>query len=246
MILIRRVSGSSMRPALASGDIVVARKITPRVNDIVIARRGGTEVIKRVKRIENDRYYIVGDNQQESTDSRHYGFISKNDILGTIMIILPKAVNPPKLVKPYGLILGRIAAAILIVMAIVHLFRIDTFLPILDTYLPGGGVAAGFMGLVIILSEVFAIPFALRMKLSPLAHIVSGALLALAPLWWLLIDIWMYGLTDGTGQLGGFVVVPATAGVLLLNLIWVAFNYFTLYTLGYNRLKLVGIINQLR
>jgi hypothetical protein len=235
-----------MYPALAPGDVVVARKASLKVGDIVIAHRDGIEIIKRVKRIEKGRYYVVGDNPHESTDSRHYGFISKNDILGTIMIILPKAVNPPKPIKPYGITLGRIAAVILIVMALIHLFRIDTFLPILDTYLPGGGVAAGFMGVVIIFSEVFAVPFALRMKLSPLAHMVSGALLALAPLWWLLIDIWMYGLRDGTGQLGGFVAVPSTTGVLLINLIWVAFNYYTLYTLGYNRLKIASIIGRSR
>lgn len=233
-----------MSPVLRSGDVVVFRRRLPRTGAIALARHGGKEVIKRVTRIEGDGYYLVGDNSHESTDSRHYGFINKSDILGTIMIILPKAVNPPKLVKPYGLWLGRVAAAILVVMALIHLFRIDTFLPILDAILPGGNVAAGFIGIAIILTEVFAIPFALRMKLSPLAHLVSGALLAFAPLWWLLIDIWAFDTGNGTGQLGGFITVPSTMGVLVVNFAWVAFSYYTLYTLGYNRLKLGDLLKK--
>jgi hypothetical protein len=244
MIRVRRVGGSSMRPALLSGDTVVAFRRKPHEGDIVLARHGGREIIKRVGRREGDKYYLVGDNRQESTDSRHYGFISKNDILGTIMIILPKAVHPPTLVKPYGILLGRIAAAILVVMALVHLFRIDTLLPILDEVLPGGRVAASFMGVIIILSEVFALPFALRMKLSPLAHLVSGALLVLAPLWWFLIGIWGFGLVDNTGQLGQFVAVPANTLVLFVNLVWVSFSYYALYLLGYNNLKVSDLLRK--
>ncbi len=241
---VRRVDGSSMRPTLLPGDIVVIRKHMPKVGDITLARRGDMEVIKRVERIEGNKYYLVGDNRFESTDSRHYGFISKSDILGTIMIILPKAVNPPKPIKPYALVLGRVAAVILVILALVQLFRIDTFLPILDEFLPGGTGTASFVGLVIILGEVFAVPFALRMKLSPLAHLVSGALLTLAPLWWLLIDIWTFGLTDNTGQLGQFVAVPGNVAVLFLNLVWVTFSYYTLYLLGYNQLKVKELLRK--
>ena len=244
MLLIRRVDGSSMRPALSPGDIVIVRERMPSAGDIALGRRGGSEIIKRVSRIEGDGYYLVGDNSFESTDSRHYGFVNKSDILGTIMIILPRAVNPPKLVKPYGLWLGRAAAAILVVMALVHLFRIDTFLPILDEVLPGGNVAATSIGLLIILSEIFAIPFALRMKLSPLAHLISGALLVLAPLWWLLVDIWTFGLADNTGQLGQFVAVPGNIFVLLANFAWVAFSYYALYVLGYNNLKVRDLLRK--
>lgn len=244
MILVRRVGGSSMKPTLEPGSLVVALKRPTKVGDIVIARRGNKDIIKRVKRVDGNSHYLIGDNSEESTDSRHYGNIAKSDILGTIMIVLPKAVNPPKLVKPYAILLGRIAAAILVVMALVQLFRIDTFLPILDKNLPGGSGWAGIFGVFIILSEVFAIPFALRMKLSPLAHLKSGALVVLAPLWWFLIDIWTLGLTDNTGQLGKFVAVPGTVWVLLLNLVWVVFSYYTLYTLGYNRLRVSDLLRK--
>lgn len=233
-----------MIPALMPGDVILARTREVSVGDIVLADRNGKEIIKRVKRVEDGGYYLVGDNSQESTDSRHYGKIAKSDILGTIMIVLPKSTNPPKLVKPFAVRLGQAAALILIAIALIQLFRIDTFLPILDEILPGGNVAAGFIAVFIILSEVFAIPFALRMKLSPLAHLKSGALVVLAPLWWVLIDIWSLGLADNTGQLGQFVAVPANTFVLLVNVAWLAFSYYTLYTLGYNRLKLRDLLRK--
>lgn len=227
-----------MEPSLHAGDVVFILPKTPRVHDIAIASLNGREVIKRVQRIEKGKYYLVGDNRIESIDSRHYGFVSKTDILGTIMIVLPKSVHPPKPVLPYGHYLGRAAALILVAMTVAHLFRIDTFIPIIDTIIPGAGVAAVSMSLVIILSEVFAIPFALRMKLSPLAHIMSGALVAFAPLWWLLLTVWAYGSGTNTGQLGEFVFVPANGWIIALNAIWVVLAYFTLYALGYNRLKM--------
>jgi hypothetical protein len=233
-----------MQPTINSGDVVVVLRRQPRAGEVALASVRGREVIKRVKRLDAGKYYLVGDNPDESTDSRHYGNVAKSDILGTIMIVFPKSTNPPKLVKPYGLWLGRVAAAMLTIVALVQLFRIDTFLPILNENLPGGDVAASFIGVFIILSEVFAIPFALRMKLSPLARLKSGALLALAPLWWLLITIWTFGLTDNTGQLGEFVSVPANGVVLFLNLLWVAFSYYALYTLGYNHLKLRDLLRK--
>jgi hypothetical protein len=233
-----------MHPALRDGDIVVGVRRVPQVGAIVVAKQGNREVIKRVRHIDGDKVYLVGDNSQDSTDSRHYGNINKSAILGTIMMILPKATNPPKPVKTYGVLLGRIAAAVLVAMALIHLFRIDTLIPILDDALPGGGVAASIVALIIVFSEVFAVPFALRMKLSPLAHIISGALVAFAPLWWVLIGIWTLGISDTTGQLGSFVIVPSVGWVLALNILWVAFNYFALYTLGYNRLSVKQLLNK--
>jgi nickel-type superoxide dismutase maturation protease len=236
--MIRRVVGRSMMPTLSPGDTVLTRKRHPKLDDIVIARHDGREVIKRVTRIEADRYYLIGDNSEDSTDSRHYGFINKSDILGTIMIVLPKSVSPPKLVLPYGLWLGRVAAISFALMALVHLFRIDTFIPIIDTIVPGGNGMAIFISLVMILSEIFAIPFALRMKLSPLAHLMSGALVVFAPLWWLLLTIWALGTDLSTGQLGEFVSVPANTWAITVNIVWVVLGYVTLYALGYNRLSL--------
>lgn len=233
-----------MSPALMPGDIVLTVPVGLKKGSIVLAEVNGREVIKRVDKLDGAKVHLIGDNRNDSTDSRHYGPVNKNVILGTIMIIFPKATNPPKLVKSYSLWLGRAVAGLLVLIALVHLFRIDTLVPILDELLPGGSVFAGFITVAIIFSEIFAVPFALRMKLSPLAQLLSGGLVALAPLWWLLLSIWAYDTGQQVGMLGEFVPIYATTLLVAVNTLWVAFNYFTLYTLGYNRLKVRDLLKK--
>lgn len=244
MIFVRRVRGSSMTPTLEPGDIVVAMRRRLAVGMVVIARQEGREVIKRIERLDTNSAYLVGDNRDDSTDSRHYGNVSKSAILGTIMTRVPRPINPPKLLKPYGATLGRIAAAVLVAMAVVHLYRIDTFIPILDEVLPGGSGLASVGALIIVLSEIFAVPFALRMRLSLLAQVVSGALIVLAPLLWVLVDIWSMGIANTTGQFGEFADVPSTLLVTVLNIVWLGFNYYALYALGYSRLSIAALLKK--
>lgn len=227
-----------MEPALSPGQIIGGWERRIRVGDIVVAKQAGREIVKRVTSIDGTKVYLVGDNSQHSTDSRHYGPVAFSDIIGSMMIKLPKAVDPPKLVKPYGVWFGRSAAAVLALMAVVHLFRIDTLIPILDGALPGGSTAAAWIAVLIVLSEVFAIPFALRMKLSPLAQLKSGALIVFTPFWWLLISVWSYSEPVSIGQFGEFVATPSGAGLVVCNVTWVAFSYVTLWLLGYNSFKL--------
>ncbi len=156
----------------------------------------------------------------------------------------PKAVHPPKLVKPYAPVLGYIAAGILAVFAIVHLFRIDTLVDIVDKLLPGGSTAAGWFVVVVVLAEVFALPFLLRTKLSPAAHIASGFMTILAPLMWTLFAIWSYGSEFSTGQLGEFIDVPSAWFVIVLNFVWLGFNFYTIWALGYNNLRVKDILRK--
>jgi len=233
-----------MLPTLQSGQIVLGWRKKLAGGDIVLARQSGREVIKRVESIKDDKVYLIGDNRMESHDSRHYGPVEFQDIIGSIMIKLPLASNPPKLVKPYGAWVGRAAAAVLVLMALIHLFRIDTLIPILDKALPGGAGWATFMVVVIVLAEVFAVPFALRMKLSLLAHFKSGALMVFAPLLWLLIAIWVYGTGASTGQFGQFIETPSTNMLVVLNLLWLGLNYYALWLLGYNNLPLAKLLKK--
>ena len=159
--------------------------------------------------------------------------------------IFPKAVKPPKLVKPYGPLLGYAAAAILALFAIIHLFRIDTLVPIIDDVLPGDTGAAATFVVAIVLAEVFALPFLLRMKLSPLAHICSGFLVILAPLMWTLLAMWSYNAGISTGQLGEFVHLPSTWLLVVANFMWLGYNFYTLWTLGYNNLKIAHIFGKI-
>ena len=147
--------------------------------------------------------------------------------------------KPPELQNPYGTIMGIFAAGISIFFAILQLFRIDTLVPLVDVYVPGGVVGASLLIVAVLLAQVFGVPFALRMKLSRLGHVVSGALLAMAPLYWLLVNIWNYGLDHvSTGQFGSFVSTPSGWVAMLLNAAWLVFVLATLWALGYGSYRL--------
>ena len=85
-----RVEGDSMLPVLKSGDTVL---INPRAKaepgDIVAAHHpyiGKTKLIKRIDSIDSQgRFILVGDNPSESTDSRSFGSLAKDDILGKVV-----------------------------------------------------------------------------------------------------------------------------------------------------------------
>jgi len=84
-----RVEGDSMLPILKNGDLVLINLDTePRIGDIVLAAHPFKKSVKIIKRINEitteNRYFLVGDNQGESTDSRIFGTIAKNDILGKV------------------------------------------------------------------------------------------------------------------------------------------------------------------
>lgn len=158
--------------------------------------------------------------------------------------IFPKPVDAPAPVKPYGLWLGRAAATISIVFALIHLIRIDTLVPIVDDVLPGGKVIASLTVVLVILAEILAVPFLLRMKLSPLAHIVSGFEAIFAPLTWTLLSIWAIGTGHSTGQLGEFVDTLGSPLLISLNVAWLAFAFYALWTLGYNNLKLKAALRK--
>lgn len=86
-MLIRRVSGSSMEPALKAGQIVVCTsKIKKlKIGDIIIFQHQGLEKIKRVSSLSGDKILVLGDNKKESTDSRSFGSINSKQIIGKVI-----------------------------------------------------------------------------------------------------------------------------------------------------------------
>ena len=85
-----RVEGDSMAPTLNDGDTVL---IMPRANatpgDIVLAKHPYKQSVKILKRIAEvdagSRYKLVGDNLDASTDSRVFGTVSEDDLLGKVV-----------------------------------------------------------------------------------------------------------------------------------------------------------------
>ena len=78
-----------MNPTLKDGEVVlVDREARIEVGDIVVARlpveQG--EVVKRVALItERGHYFLVGDNLEDSIDSRHYGAVTREYIKGKVI-----------------------------------------------------------------------------------------------------------------------------------------------------------------
>jgi len=87
-----KVSGHSMEPTIKNGQYVLISKIPyffsePDVKEIVAFKKNQKILIKRIVKKTGDKYFLAGDNLKDSLDSRSFGFVSKNDILGKVMYI---------------------------------------------------------------------------------------------------------------------------------------------------------------
>ncbi len=86
MIIIRRITGYSMSPTLNNGVVAIfINKKHLNVGDIVIAKVGQREVVKRISEIKKDKVFLIGDNLEHSTDSRDYGRLDTNCLMGKLI-----------------------------------------------------------------------------------------------------------------------------------------------------------------
>lgn len=102
-----KIVGTSMSPALQSGQIVLVNRLPylfskPKLSDIVALKdpRDGKILIKRISKIDSAkqslRYFVLGDNKKHSTDSRHFGWIRKKDIIGKVIFQQKSEYQNPK------------------------------------------------------------------------------------------------------------------------------------------------------
>lgn len=88
-LFIGRVTGDSMLPSLISGRIIFATSfLKPKIGKVVVIKHDNLEKIKRIKSMDEDYIYIVGDNPSKSTDSRSFGKIKSSSVIGRV--IFPK------------------------------------------------------------------------------------------------------------------------------------------------------------
>jgi len=89
-----KVVGHSMEPQIKNGQLVLVSNISylfksPKINDIVAFKdKLGKVLIKRIIKIESGKYYVEGDNKSDSLDSRKFGSISKDKIIGEVILKL--------------------------------------------------------------------------------------------------------------------------------------------------------------
>ncbi len=82
-----------MEPTLKPGDYVIVNKLAyifskPSEGDIVVFRHPKKDefLVKRISEVHGNKYYVVGDNKNYSTDSRHFGAITKHLIIGKLFL----------------------------------------------------------------------------------------------------------------------------------------------------------------
>lgn len=91
------VVGDSMYPTYKNGEIVVGRRLfrksSLKKGDVVVyynpTDQSKRRVIKRIDSVTKDKgnilFYCLGDNAEESYDSRYYGFFSSNLVICKIV-----------------------------------------------------------------------------------------------------------------------------------------------------------------
>lgn len=119
------------------------------------------------------------------------------------MSILPHATLPAAPKSNDAAKIALVYAVILVVMAVAQLFTFDTFTVVVtEFYFPGGVQYAHFLTALLVTAEVFALPFLLRMSLSPAFRWLSMILGWLVALIWTKLTIWIMLHEIGSNNVG--------------------------------------------
>ncbi len=94
-VLIFRVTGKSMEPYAHEGDYAVSTRFFFKIRkgDVVVFREPerSLTMIKRVtetrRSTNGEEYYVSGDNNARSTDSRAFGYIKKESIIAKVFFL---------------------------------------------------------------------------------------------------------------------------------------------------------------
>lgn len=94
-------------------------------------------------------------------------------------------------------------ALIIIAFVVSQLFTFEAFMVLLASFgLPGGASAAHVLAAVFVITEVFALPFLLRMRLSPAMRVVSMVCGWLVALKWLALSLWVVLSVNAISNIG--------------------------------------------
>jgi hypothetical protein len=127
-----------------------------------------------------------------------------------------------------------IYAGTLTVMVVAQLFAFEEFRPLIESYgLPGGQGTGWFLASLIVVCEVFALPFLLRMDLSPLMRWFSLFCGGFTAFLWLLLSLYATGqqLVIDSGLLGTKVVIHTGVTAIAASLILAIFAAWSIWGL---------------
>lgn len=84
-----KIEGNSMIPAFKAGDKILVSKLSyflskPKIGDVVVLKKKKF-IIKRIARVKNDKIFVIGDNKNESIDSKNFGWVEKKEIVGKVI-----------------------------------------------------------------------------------------------------------------------------------------------------------------
>ena len=94
-----KIVDKSMEPEFKEGDFVVASSISymfrkPKGGDIIILKHPENKKMILIKKIEQDlengKYMVIGNNKELSTDSRKFGPVDREDIIGEVIVHIKK------------------------------------------------------------------------------------------------------------------------------------------------------------
>ncbi len=78
----------------------------PKIGEILVLNLNGKDLIKRVAKIEDDQIFVEGDNKYESTDSRNFGAVSMENVIGKV-VYRSNEIPCPQCATPVIGIYGR-------------------------------------------------------------------------------------------------------------------------------------------
>lgn len=130
------------------------------------------------------------------------------------MNVFPNATTAPKEKTETAKQVAVLYAVVLTAMAVAQLFTFEAFIDLVASYnLPLEGVVVFLVAPLLVVVQVFALPFLLRMALSPAFRWVSMVCGWLAALLWFSISLWIVVTSqpiDTVGLLG--TAVPLAPG----------------------------------
>lgn len=79
-----------MSPTFSEEDSVLVSSfpflfVRPKKGDVVVFEKYNRLYIKRIGKIKEEKYFLVGDNKKDSQDSRRFGLVKREQIKGKVI-----------------------------------------------------------------------------------------------------------------------------------------------------------------